>query len=73
MTGCERPPNTLKSSSMTRPCAAVRETNLSRADLRRASLDRVDLASATLKETRIDLSAAVMLAELHGAVVDLDE
>jgi uncharacterized protein YjbI with pentapeptide repeats len=51
--------------------AAVRETNLTRTDLRRASLDRVDLASAILNATRIDLSAAVMLAELHGALVDL--
>ena len=51
----------------------VREADLSRADLRRASLDRVDLTSATLKDTRIDLQAAVMLAELHGAVVDLGE
>jgi hypothetical protein len=33
----------------------------------------VDLSSATLHETRIDLQAAVMLAELHGAVVDLSE
>ncbi len=49
----------------------MRETDLTRADLRRASLDRVDLTSATLKETRIDLPAAVMLAELHGALVDL--
>ena len=29
--------------------------------------------ATTLKETRIDLQAAVMLAELQGAVVDLDE
>jgi hypothetical protein len=26
-----------------------------------------------LNETRIDLTAAVMLAELHGAVVDVGE
>ena len=38
-----------------------------------ASPDRVDLAEATLKETRIDLQAAVMLAELQGAVVDVGE
>jgi uncharacterized protein YjbI with pentapeptide repeats len=49
----------------------VRDADLTRADLRRASLDRVDLSAATLKETRIDLQAAVMLAELQGAVVDL--
>src|SRR3954452_4975482 len=53
--------------------ATVREANLTRADLRKASLDRVDLSSAILSETRIDLQAAVMLAELHGAVVDLAE
>jgi hypothetical protein len=40
-------------------------------DLRTASVDGVDLASATLRDTRIDLQAAVMLAELHGAVVDV--
>ncbi len=44
--------------------ATVREADLTRADLRRASLDRVDLTAATLKGTRIDLQAAVMLAEL---------
>ena len=53
--------------------ATVRDADLTRADLRRASLDRVDLTSATLTETRIDLQAAVMLAELHGAVVDLED
>ena len=53
--------------------ATVREADLTRADLRRASLDRVDLTSATLQETRIDLQAAVMLAELHGAAVDLGD
>ena len=51
--------------------ATVREADLTRADLRKASVDRMDLASATLQETRMDLRAAVMLAELHGAVVDL--
>jgi uncharacterized protein YjbI with pentapeptide repeats len=53
--------------------ATVREADLTRADLRSASVDRVDLTAATLKETRIDLQAAVMLAELHGAVVDVGE
>jgi uncharacterized protein YjbI with pentapeptide repeats len=53
--------------------AEVRETDLTRADLRGAPLDRVDLSSARLDHTRIDLQAAVMLAELRGAVVDLGE
>jgi uncharacterized protein YjbI with pentapeptide repeats len=51
----------------------VRETDFTGADLRRAKLDGVDLSSATLNKTRIDLQAAVMLAELAGAVVDLEE
>jgi hypothetical protein len=33
----------------------------------------VDLTAAALKETRLDLQAAVLLAELHGAVVDLGD
>jgi uncharacterized protein YjbI with pentapeptide repeats len=53
--------------------AVLRDADLTRTDLRRASLDRVDLAAATLTETRIDLQAAVLLAELQGAVVDLAE
>jgi uncharacterized protein YjbI with pentapeptide repeats len=53
--------------------ATVRDADLTRADLRKASVDRVDLAAATLRETRIDLQAAVLLAELQGAVVDLGE
>ena len=50
-----------------------RQADLTRADLRRAGLDGVDLTAANLRETRIDLQTAVMLAEMHGAVVDLGE
>ena len=50
--------------------ASLRDTELSGADLRGASLDRVDLAAARLRGTKLDLPGAVMLAELHGAVVD---
>ena len=49
----------------------MREARLTRTDLRGASLDRVDLASASLRETRLDLSGAVLLAELSGAVVEV--
>ena len=37
-----------------------------------SSVDRVDLSTATLENTQIDLQTAVKLAELHGAVVDVD-
>ena len=40
-------------------------------DLRGASLDRVDLAAARLRRTKLDLPGAVLLAELHGADVDV--
>ena len=50
--------------------ATLRDTTLHRADLRGASLDRVDLSAARLRDTRLDLQGAVMLAELHGAEVD---
>ena len=48
----------------------LRQANLDRTDLRGASLDGVDLASAVLKRTQLDLAGAVLLAELHGADVD---
>jgi uncharacterized protein YjbI with pentapeptide repeats len=51
----------------------VRETDFTGADLRGSRLDAVDLSSATMTKTRIDLRAAVLLAELAGAVVDLEE
>ena len=47
----------------------MRETNLTKADLRGASLAGVDLREATLKGTRLDLFGAVHLAELYGADV----
>ncbi len=50
--------------------ATVRETDLSRADLRGATLVGVDLSAARLHETQFDLTGAVLLAELSGAVVD---
>jgi uncharacterized protein YjbI with pentapeptide repeats len=50
--------------------ATVRETALVKADLRGASLGGVDLREATLEETRLDLSGAMHLAELYGAVVE---
>ena len=53
--------------------AELREANLTEADLRGAGLGGVDLAVATLKGTRLDLAGAVLLAELHGAVVDVAE
>ena len=39
-------------------------------ELVRASLDGVDLASAVLKRTHLDLAGTVLLAELSGADVD---
>ena len=51
--------------------ANLRDTDLGGADLRGASLDRVDLAAARLRRTKLDLQGAVMLAELHGADVDV--
>ena len=51
--------------------ASVRETNLSATDLRGATLDGVDLAAARLRRTQLDLAGALLLAELHGAVVDV--
>lgn len=51
--------------------ANLRETGLGGADLRGASLDRVDLAAARMRGTRLDLAGAVLLAELHGAEVDV--
>ena len=38
---------------------------------RGASLDRVDLSAARLRRTKLDLAGAVLLAELHGADVDV--
>ena len=51
--------------------ANLRDTDLGAADLRGASLDRVDLAAARLRRTKLDLAGAVLLAELHGADVDV--
>ena len=63
------------SGSTLRDCrldgANLRDTQLGGADLRGASLDRVDLAAARLRRTRLDLAGAVLLAELHGADVDV--
>nr|WP_301539386.1 pentapeptide repeat-containing protein [Nocardioides sp. zg-1308] len=50
--------------------AVLREAVLDRTDLRGASLDGVDLSEAVLTRTQLDLAGAVLLAELHGAVVD---
>ena len=46
------------------------ETDLSKADLRSSSLSGVDLTTATLRGTRLDLNGAVHLAELHGVTVE---
>ena len=51
--------------------ATLRDTDLDDADLRGASLDRVDLSAARLRRTKLDLAGAVLLAELHGADVDV--
>ena len=40
-------------------------------DLRGAVLERVDLSSVRLEETRLDLTGAIRLAESHGALVEL--
>ena len=49
----------------------LRETDLGDADLRGArAWTRVDLSAARLRRTRLDLAGAVLLAELHGAVVE---
>ena len=48
----------------------MREADLTDADLRGADLDAVDVSVARLRRTRLDLSGAVLLAELRGAVVD---
>ena len=50
--------------------ASLRRTTLHRTDLRRSRLDGVDLATALLRDTRLDLSGAVHLAECLGATVD---
>ena len=51
--------------------ASLRDTDLGGADLRGATLHGVDLAAARLRSTRLDLPGAVLLAELHGAQVDV--
>ena len=51
--------------------ANLRDTKLGGADLRGASLDRVDLAAARLRQTKLDLTGAILLAELHGADVEV--
>jgi uncharacterized protein YjbI with pentapeptide repeats len=50
--------------------AVLRETNLNGVDLRGANLTGVDLSTTRLKDTRLDLVGAVLLAEQHGALVD---
>ncbi len=48
----------------------MRGTRLRGTDLRRATLDRVDLSVAHLEDTRLDLAGAVRLAEARGALVE---
>jgi len=41
------------------------------ADLRGATLAGVDLSTAQLRGTTLDMVGALLLAETHGAVVDV--